>query len=56
MKVKDLIEQLSGFEDFEVEIMVGCPDRFNYHSYNEVEIADIGHSDKVILLTGKWRE
>lgn len=55
MKVKDLIEKLKGYEDFEVEAVYveesKPTDKFlNIHSFRVVDIADIGYSEKVILL------
>jgi hypothetical protein len=57
MKAKDLAELLLQYPDFEVQ---GCfcdtsnctiehyyP---NYYKFNVIGIADIGHSDKVIIL------
>lgn len=53
--MKDLIEKLKGYEDFEVEAVYAeeskPTDKFlNIHSFRVVDIADIGHSEKVILL------
>lgn len=55
MKAKDLIEKLKGYEDFEVEATYvddsKPTDKFlNVHSFRVVDIADIGHSEKVISL------
>lgn len=55
MKAKDLIEKLKGYEDFDVEAIYvddsKPTDKFlSVHSFRVVDIADIGHSDKVILL------
>ena len=55
MKVKNLIEKLKGYEDFEVEAVYAeeskPTDKFlNIHSFRVVDIADIGYSEKVILL------
>ena len=53
--MKDLIEKLKGYEDFEVEAVYAeeskPTDKFlNIHSFRVVDIADIGYSDEVILL------
>lgn len=62
MKVKTLVEQLSKINpDFDVEILVRCPNctdklgKLIYQAYDNVEIADIGYSSKIVLLSGTSR-
>ena len=55
MKVKDLIEKLKNYEDFEVEAVYvdnsSSENKFmNLSTFKIVDIADIGYSDKVIVL------
>jgi hypothetical protein len=60
MKAKELAEELLKYPDFEVElsymtfirdgIHTPFPDVYNYKIMG---IADIGHSDKVIVLDGE---
>ena len=55
MKVKDLIEKLKNYEDFEVESVYvdnsSSENKFmNLSTFKIVDIADIGYSDKVIVL------
>lgn len=58
MRVKDLINKLSKYEDFELEFVFvdALQERYTLRSFNVDEITDIGHSDKVILLSGKENE
>lgn len=58
MRVKDLINKLSKYEDFELEFVFvdALQERYTVRSFKIDEIADIGHSDKVILLSGKENE
>lgn len=56
MKVIDLIEKLKNYEDFEVEAAYSEDwkpgDRFlNINFYKVDGIADVGHSDKVVILS-----
>ena len=64
MKVKDLIEKLKGYEEFELQLTfydkqlepVFLEKKIPWPPYRHliVEcIADVGHSDKVIILSGK---
>lgn len=61
MKVSELIEKLSPYEEFEVEFEVefvftdGYSKFPNVRSFAVEGIADIGHSDKVVLLSGEER-
>lgn len=57
MKVSELIDKLSPYEDFEVEFVFtdGYSKFPNVRSFNVEEITDIGHSDKVMLLSGEER-
>ena len=56
MRVKDLINKLSKYEDFELEFVDALQERYTLRSFKVDEITDIGHSDKVILLSGKENE
>ena len=53
MRVKDLINKLSKYEDFELEFVFvdALQERYTLRSFKVDEITDIGHSDKVILLS-----
>lgn len=57
MKVKDIIEKLSDYAEFDLEFVFvdASQEYFNLRSFKVDEITDIGHSDKVILLSGKER-
>ena len=60
MKAKELAEELLNYPDFDVEltymvferdgILTPFPDVYNYKITG---IADIGHRDKVVVLTGE---
>lgn len=54
MKAKDLIALLEANPDFEVEFCFSDKSEkmMNLRSFNNIEVADIGHSSKVIILTG----
>lgn len=58
MRVKDLINKLSKYEDFELEFVFvdALQERYTLRSFKVDEITDIGHSDQVILLSGKENE
>ena len=52
MKVKELIEKLAGHEDFEIKFCIeeNTNSKFlNIRTFN-VDVIDIGYSDKVIVL------
>lgn len=58
MKAKKLAEELLKYPDFNVEFShFGCLADSSiwplYCCFKDVEVDDIGHSDKVILLGGK---
>lgn len=55
MKVSELIEKLSPYEDFDVEFVFtdGYSKFPNVRSFAVEGVADIGHSDKVVLLSGE---
>lgn len=57
MKAKELIEQIKKqeLEDFEIHFMTNYIDKntFGYLSYDNLQINDIGYSDKIILLGDK---
>ncbi len=55
MKVQDLIERLKGYEDFELEAVfvnnANPNGKFmDLSTFKVIDIADIGYSDKVIVL------
>lgn len=54
MKVKELIEKLKGYEDFDLEaVRVNeiQKDKFmNITTFNVSDVADIGYSSKVVVL------
>ena len=54
MKVSELIEKLSPYEEFEVEFVFtdGYSKFPNVRSFAVEGIADIGHSDKVLPESG----
>lgn len=58
MRVKDLIDKLSKYEDFELEFVFvdALQERYTVRYFKVDEITDIGNSDKVILLSGKENE
>ena len=55
MRVKDLISRLSKYEDFELVFVDALQEHYTVRSFKVDEVTDIGHSDKVILLSGKER-
>jgi hypothetical protein len=56
MKVKDLIKKIEEYPDYELEltnvVVYGNKQRLDYNTYPVLGVADIGHSDKVIVLDG----
>lgn len=50
-ELKELCEQYPGFE-FEFRFTDGYSTFPNIRSFNHLELCDIGHSDKVIIITG----
>jgi hypothetical protein len=55
VKVQDLIERLKGYEDFELEAVFVNNSNPNgkfmdLSTFKVIDIADIGYSDKVIVL------
>lgn len=53
MKVKELIQQIKEFEDFDVEFLInGDTDALVFKMFTVTEINDVGYSDKVVVLTG----
>lgn len=54
MKVKELIEKLKGYEDFDLEavhVNEIQKDKFmNITTFNISDVADIGYSSKVVVL------
>lgn len=57
MKVSELIEKLSPYVEFDVEFVFtdGYSNFPNVRSFAVEGIADIGHSDKVVLLSEEER-
>lgn len=57
MKVKDLIKKIEEYPDYELEltnivVYDSKQRRPIYNTYPILGVADIGHSDKVIVLDG----
>lgn len=57
MKSKELAEQLLKYPDFDIKFQSSgyqeCPGApLIWDSWENIEISDIGHSDKVIVLSG----
>ena len=57
MKVEQLIQQLLPYKNFEVEAVFSEVDEtktgfgaLNYNKFKVVDVADIGHSSKVVIL------
>lgn len=58
MKAKELIAILQQNPEFDVVVTI-CDggDKFpNMRTFENIELADVGYSDKVIVLTGDERE
>lgn len=58
MKAKELTAILEQHPDFEVVVTI-CDggDKFpNMRTFENIELADVGHSSRVIVLTGDERE
>lgn len=63
MKAKELAEELLKYPDFDVELTYvifkrdGIHTSFPYfYNYKITGIADIGHSDKVVVLNGECED
>ena len=54
MKVKEFIEKLSDYADFDLEFCFVDATQERY-TLRSLEVTKVGHSDKVILLSGKER-
>jgi hypothetical protein len=57
MKVKDLIKEIENYPDYELEltnvvVYEGRQCRPDFNTFPVLGVADIGHSDKVIVLDG----
>lgn len=56
MKARELAEKLLQYPDFEVRFCFIEPDGSHYgislRSFEDIDIADIGHSEKKIILGG----
>lgn len=55
MKANKLIELLKPYEDFDVEFVFSeiVSEKLNVRTFKDLEIADIGYSDKVVLISGE---
>ena len=55
MKGKELAEIATKYEEFEFEFVFtdGYGKFPNVRAFNNLELADVGHSDKVVLLSGE---
>lgn len=58
MKGKELIEKLKDYTDFDIEFIFSEPPTNGCYfptirRFKDLEIGDIGHSDKVVLLSGE---
>ena len=56
MKGKELAEICKNYADSEIEFIFTDGDNgkfLNIRSFKNIEVCDIGHSDKVVLLTGE---
>lgn len=59
MKAVELANELLKYPDFDLEFIFtdGCselPPHFpNMRKFNSIEVADIGHSSKLLLLSGE---
>ena len=58
MKVSELIEQLKGYEDFELQFLIDETDdtALKYRTFCDIAVADIGHSEKSITLTARQEQ
>ncbi len=58
MTAQELIEFLQKHPDFKVEFIFTDKDKdvLTYRTFDNLDIADIGYSSKVILLTGDERK
>ncbi len=59
MKAIELIKLLEGCEEFDVEFVFSdgsTPHGLNVRVFDNLSLADIGHSDKVIRLSGDERK
>jgi len=53
MKGKELIEQLKGYEDFDIEFsFADYTFGYNIRTFESITISDIGYSSKVVKLDG----
>ena len=56
MKVKDLIKQIEEYPDYELEltnvVFYESKQHLDFNTYKVLGVADIGHSDKIIVLDG----
>lgn len=51
-ELKDLCDQFPDFE-FEFRFTDDCSVFPNIRTFNSLELCDIGHSDKVVVITGE---
>ena len=55
MKVEELVETLKEFEGFDIEFVFsdGASEHgLNVRVFQNLSLADVGHSDKIVRLTG----
>lgn len=58
MKAKELAQELLKYPDFEVEFCISDDENSSWpklRNFNHIEICDIAHSDKIIVLDGEER-
>lgn len=57
MTGKELLKLAEEYPDFELEFVFtdGFSSFPNIRHFSQIEVADIGHSDKTIVLTGEER-
>lgn len=57
MTGKELAELANQYEDFDFQFAFtdGCSKFPNVRNFENLELCDIGHSDKVVILTGEER-
>ena len=55
MKGSELAELANRYSDFEFEFSFtdGCNKFLNVRHFEKLELCDIGHSDKIVLLSGE---
>lgn len=58
MKGKELAELANEYSDFEFEFSFidGCNKFPNVRHFEKLELCDIGHSDRIVILSGEERK